>query len=163
RRRWRHSDGILVLEAHALLKSLARIAHTRWGQSIRQLLLVDNMAVALAFDRGRSKNFKMLRIIRKLGALCLARNILPSVRWIPSEYNSADEPSRLEEGSTFGATSGAYTGCGEEAAAHTRGTLTSHSECFDRTETAEEELRCHLGSVSRDVWGDGGRLVLLRE
>eukprot|EP00439_Symbiodinium_sp_Y106_P034009 s249_g4.t1 len=24
-------------------------------------------------------------------------------------------------------------------------------------------LRCHLGSVSRDVWGDGGRLVLLRE
>ncbi|CAE7557918.1 unnamed protein product, partial [Symbiodinium natans] len=24
-------------------------------------------------------------------------------------------------------------------------------------------LRCHLGSISRDVWGDGGRLVLLRE
>ena len=83
-----------LMLTHALLKSLARIAHTRWGRNIRQLLLVDNMAVALAFDRGRPRNYKMLRIIRKFGAFCLARSISPSVRWIPSEYNSADEPSR---------------------------------------------------------------------
>ena len=68
--RWRHSDGILTLESHALLKSLSRIAHTRWGQHVRQLLLVDNMAVALAFDRGRPRNYTILRIIRKFGALC---------------------------------------------------------------------------------------------
>ncbi|CAJ1424321.1 unnamed protein product [Effrenium voratum] len=24
-------------------------------------------------------------------------------------------------------------------------------------------LRCHVGPISRDIWGDGGRLVLLHE
>ena len=91
---WLYPDGILILEAQALLKSLTRIANSFWGQNIRQLLFVDNMAIALAFDRSRSRNFKVLRIIRKFAALCLSRNITCSVRWIPSEYNAADEPSR---------------------------------------------------------------------
>ncbi|CAE7664021.1 unnamed protein product, partial [Symbiodinium necroappetens] len=91
---WLYPDGILILEAQALLKSLTRIANTFWGQNIRQLLFVDNMAIALAFDRSHSRNFKVLRIIRKFAALCLSRNITCSVRWIPSEYNAADEPSR---------------------------------------------------------------------
>ena len=84
--KWLYPDGILIVEAQALLKSLTRIANTVWGQNIRQLLLVDNMATALAFDRSRSRNFKVLRVIRKFAASCLARNITCSVRWIPSEY-----------------------------------------------------------------------------
>ena len=84
------------MEARALNKALNRVAVTRFGHDIRQLLLVDSMSVALSFDRCRSQSFKLLRQIRKFAAVCLARNIDPHVRWIPSELNSADEPSRTD-------------------------------------------------------------------
>ena len=92
---WQHEDNILVLEGYALLKALSRVALTVHGQHIRQLMLVDNLPIALAFDRGRSRNFKVLRLIRKFSALCLSRAITCSVRWVPSEYNCADGPSRF--------------------------------------------------------------------
>eukprot|EP00435_Cladocopium_sp_Y103_P059775 s985_g21.t1 len=59
------------------------------------------MAVALSFDRFRSRNFKLLREIRKISSYLLAKNMLASVRWIPSEFNNSDEPSRFfsQEGS----------------------------------------------------------------
>ena len=95
--KWEHPDGILVLEGYALLKSLTRSANTRHGSDTRQLLLADNMPVALSFDRRRSRNYRLLKLIRKFSALCIAQNISCTVRWIPSELNSADEPSRAEE------------------------------------------------------------------
>ncbi|CAE7411650.1 unnamed protein product [Symbiodinium sp. KB8] len=95
--KWMFPDDILVLEGYALVKALSRIAHTRHGANIRQLLLVDNLPVALSFERGHSRNFKLLRSIRKFSALCLCRNISCAIRWIPSELNSADEPSRIFE------------------------------------------------------------------
>ena len=95
--KWEHSDNILVLEGYALLKSLMRVAGTKHGQNIRLLLLVDNLPIALSFDRRRSRKFKVLRLIRKFSAVCLACNLACSVRWIPSEYNAADAPSRFAE------------------------------------------------------------------
>ena len=92
--RWSYSEGIFELESLALLKSLVRFSRTRFGRDVRQLLLVDNMSVALAFSRFRSRNFRVLKIIRKFGAWCLGRNVSATVRWIPSELNSADGPSR---------------------------------------------------------------------
>ena len=92
--RWAYPEGIFELESLALLKSLARIARTQYGHDARQLLLVDNMAVALAFSRCRSRNFRVLKIIRKFSAWCLGRNLSTTIRWIPSELNSADGPSR---------------------------------------------------------------------
>ena len=95
--KWKHADDILVLEGYALLKSLVRIAGTKHGQNVRLLLLVDNLPIALSFERRRSRKFKVLRLIRKFSAICLACNLACSVRWIPSEYNAADEPSRFAE------------------------------------------------------------------
>ena len=95
--RWFHKEGILILEARTLLKSLKRIAFTRWGHSLRQLLLCDNMSVVLAGERFRAKNFKLLVIIREIASICIARNIHLAVRWIPSELNASDEPSRIFE------------------------------------------------------------------
>ena len=93
--RWTHKEGILTLEARTVLKTLRRIALTRYGHSIRQLLLCDNMSVVLSIERFRSKNFKLLIIIRKIAAYCFSRNIFLAIRWIPSELNIADEPSRI--------------------------------------------------------------------
>ena len=95
--KWKHADDILVLEGYALLKSVVRIAGTKHGQNVRLLLLVDNLPIALSFERRRSRKFKVLRLIRKFSTICLACNLACSVRWIPSEYNAADEPSRFAE------------------------------------------------------------------
>ena len=92
--KWRRDDDILVLEGRAVLKSLKRIALTRFGHDLRQLLLCDNMSVVLSFERCRSKNFKLLSLIRRFAAYCFSRNIHVAIRWIPSELNISDEPSR---------------------------------------------------------------------
>lgn len=94
---WKFHENILVLEARTVLLSLKRIALTTFGHDLRQLLLCDNMSVVLSFERCRSKNFKLLRIIREFSAFCMARNIHVAIRWVPSEFNIADEPSRLHE------------------------------------------------------------------
>eukprot|EP00973_Karenia_brevis_P041243 5706346-Karenia_brevis.AAC.1 len=39
----------------------------------------------------------MLRICRKLAALCFCGGIVISGQWVPSEINPADEPSRVFE------------------------------------------------------------------
>eukprot|EP00435_Cladocopium_sp_Y103_P029361 s335_g7.t1 len=92
--RWDFHENILVLEGRALVKSLKRIALTKFGCHIRQLLLVDNLSVALSFDRCRCRDFKLLRQIRRFCAYLLARNISASIRWVPSELNNSDIPSR---------------------------------------------------------------------
>ncbi|CAK0819305.1 unnamed protein product, partial [Prorocentrum cordatum] len=52
-RAWQHPEGILTLEARALVSSIHRIATTAFGSHMRQLLLCDNMSVVLSFNRGR--------------------------------------------------------------------------------------------------------------
>ena len=92
---WRYKEGILVLESRAALKGLKRILMTRHGHDMRQLLLCDNMACVLCFERGRCKNYAVLNILREYCAFCLAKNVSVTVRWIPSELNISDEPSRI--------------------------------------------------------------------
>jgi hypothetical protein len=88
-------DTILRLEAHAFLKAMRRLAHCVFGNCVRQVFLVDNMSVCLSFNRCRARNFRLLKIIRRFRSYCFARGIFPSVRWIPSEFNSSDGASRI--------------------------------------------------------------------
>ena len=81
--KWDFEAGILELEGRALVKSLRRVALSIFGSDIRQLLLVDNLAVALSFDRFRSRSYPLLKQIRRFASYLLARNISTTVRWIP--------------------------------------------------------------------------------
>ena len=54
--KWLYPAGILELEARALAKGLRRVALSRFGHDIRQLILIDNMSVCLAFDRSRARS-----------------------------------------------------------------------------------------------------------
>ena len=102
---WKDVEGIVHLEARALVKSIRRLALTVFGTKIRQLFLVDNMGVCLCFARSRAHDFKLLVLIRRFSAYCLARGIVPAIRWIPSEFNTADVPSRtrdLKKGGSLG-------------------------------------------------------------
>ena len=53
------------------------------------------MSLTLALERSRSRQFGLLKQIRIFNAYCICRGIQPHFRWIPSELNSADEPSRI--------------------------------------------------------------------
>ena len=93
--RWKKAEHIIHLEARALVKSMETAVHDLGCFNARQLLLVDSMSVALAFDRCRSRNYRLLRQIRKFASFSLGCNIGFTVRWVPSEINPADEPSRV--------------------------------------------------------------------
>ena len=57
-------------------------------------MLVDNMSVCVSYERRRARNSFVLPQIRKLAALSLALSLQCHFRWIASEANVADEPSR---------------------------------------------------------------------
>ncbi|CAK0885505.1 unnamed protein product, partial [Prorocentrum cordatum] len=63
----------------------------------RRLVLVDNFGVPLCFSRGRAASFGLLQLVRRLAPLSIAAGAWVALRWIPSECNPADEPSRLFE------------------------------------------------------------------
>ena len=88
-------EDIMVLEARALLRGLERVTRTRFGRNLRQVIFADNLGLVLSVGRWRCRSFKILVILRRMAAWCLSRNAHLAVRWIPSEKNPADGPSRL--------------------------------------------------------------------
>ena len=92
--RWRYDEGILLLEARAIVKAAERIANSIPQSHCRSLILGDNMSVTLSFGRWRAREFKLLVQLRRVAALGLARGIKFYFRWHPSEFNNADEGSR---------------------------------------------------------------------
>ena len=61
------------------------------------MIFNDNMGTVLAIQKGRCRNYSLLRIIRRCAAYSLAAGIRCSVRWVPSERNVADKDSRCWE------------------------------------------------------------------
>ena len=91
---WSYTEDIMVLEARACLKSVERLVLGIHGHDIRQLFLLDNMSLVICLARGRSRSFGVLVQLRRIYSYCMVRNVMPHFRWIPSELNSSDEPSR---------------------------------------------------------------------
>ena len=96
--KWKFEEDILLREARALffcgLQVMVCAEHVR---NARILCLTDSMSCALAFERRRAVNFKLLVQIRKLTSLCLCHQIKFHVRWIASESNCSDGPSRRHD------------------------------------------------------------------
>ena len=91
-RRWRRQDE---KEKRALTRGVEILASMRQLYQ-KRVALVDDMAAAVSFERRFSRNFLVLTCIRKL-ALCLALDLAVTVRWIPSEANISDRPSRTHD------------------------------------------------------------------
>ena len=58
------------------------------------MFLSDDMSVTLAFSRFRSRDFRLLAVIRRIASYALARDVRVSVRWIPCEYSPVGRYSR---------------------------------------------------------------------
>eukprot|EP00959_Pyramimonas_sp_CCMP1952_P070837 1479270-Pyramimonas_sp.AAC.1 len=52
------------------------------------------MAAVLAFSKGRAADNALLQVCRQFAAVSLASGVRVRWRWIPSEFNRADSPSR---------------------------------------------------------------------
>ena len=59
--------------------------------------MCDNMSLVLSLSKGRGQSESMNRICRRVAALSIACNISLVCRWVASERNPADTPSRLWE------------------------------------------------------------------
>jgi len=92
--RWEFTADIHEKEARAMAASIERFARTRFGRDCHRLNLGDNMGDVLVFERGRAKEYPLLVQVRRWCGAALARNIRPAVRWVSSEANVADAPSR---------------------------------------------------------------------
>ncbi|CAE7708857.1 AMY1.1 [Symbiodinium sp. CCMP2592] len=93
--RWNHTqEHITLKEGRSLVLAVRRIARNANNQGRKHLILVDNLALAFCLGKSRAANHSMLRVAQKIGAIALAANLGLRVRWIPSERNVADGPSR---------------------------------------------------------------------
>ena len=92
-----HAEHISLLEGRGIVAALRHKFRSSNEFNRKHLHFSDNLAVALLAAKGRSNNFQMLRVSRRIAALLLATGSWLSVRWIPSEYNVADRASRQWE------------------------------------------------------------------
>ena len=92
---WRHtSEHITIKEGRALVLALRRLARSSKHRSRNHAFLLDNLALCFAVHKGRAHAYDMLRIMQQVGSICLAASLGVFPRWIPSEWNVADGPSR---------------------------------------------------------------------
>ena len=91
---WHFKEAIHILEARVVLLAVRRLARNVGLRGFRHLILCDNMSVVLAISKGRASDFGLLQICRKIAAYSVACDFKVKVRWVVSERNLADEPSR---------------------------------------------------------------------
>ena len=93
--RWTRREDILVLEARAWMICVERLCKHINGTKRRRPVLGDNVALVLTQCRWRSRLFARFVVLRRAAAYILARDMVVVSRWIMSEMNTNDAPSRL--------------------------------------------------------------------
>ena len=92
-----HKEPITVIEGRATVQSIRHKTRSCKHFNKRHLHFGDNLGMVLAFDRGRAKSFSLLLCCRRACAFSLAAGCQFHHRWLPSEWNKADGPSRKWE------------------------------------------------------------------
>ena len=93
--RWERDEHINSYELRAAVTAVRWVLSSPSAMNSRLLLLCDSSAVVGALTKGRSSSVLLLRRCRRMAAWLLASGLRLFVRWVPSEWNPADGPSRL--------------------------------------------------------------------
>ena len=96
--RMKMPEHITLLEGRAVVQTIRHKTRAQESFHKRHLHLGDNLGMTLCLDRGRAKNKQLLFQCRRVAAFNIAADIELHHRWIPSELNPADAPSRRYEG-----------------------------------------------------------------
>ena len=91
------AESIGVKEARAVVYDLESQLRDPKQHRFKHLRLIDNFGDSLCLARGRASDYALLQLCRRYGALLLATGAIVSLRWVPSENNPADAPSRRYE------------------------------------------------------------------
>ena len=91
---WQVPEPINRLEVRAMSTALRWALSSSLSIRRRLLLLSDSQAAVGAITKGRSSSHPLLCRLRPINALLLASGVQLFVRWIRSEDNPADAPSR---------------------------------------------------------------------
>jgi hypothetical protein len=93
---WRRvGDHINVLELRAIHTALRWALSCPASVGTRLLVLSDSTVCVYALSKGRSSSLELLPRIRAVSACQLAAGISLVPRWVPTDLNPADGPSRL--------------------------------------------------------------------
>ena len=92
-----HSEHITLLEGRGVVAALRHKLRSCQEFGRKHLHFCDNMGMTLLLAKGRSGTYGMLRICRRVACLLIASDCSLAVRWVPSELNIADGPSRRWE------------------------------------------------------------------
>ena len=91
---WRQEESMPVLESRAALFGVKHLVRRNGNHGTRMLIFTDSMTSACAVSKGRAQTWRLRTVVQKIGALLLATGSSLSMRWVPSEWNPSDGPSR---------------------------------------------------------------------
>lgn len=80
-----------VLEARSALCRLRHAPRSNFGT--HQVILGDSLSAGCALPNGRSSAHEIGRVAQQIGSHLLACIVRLQYRWVPSEWNPADNPS----------------------------------------------------------------------
>eukprot|EP00438_Fugacium_kawagutii_P014095 Skav231798 [mRNA] locus=scaffold734:131220:155475:+ [translate_table: standard] len=91
---WRRKESMPVYEARATLFAIRHALRSSASFGRRFIILTDSLAAAVSFDKGRASSYRLRRVVEQVAALTLCTGSGFRSRWIPSEWNPSDGPSR---------------------------------------------------------------------
>ncbi|CAK0826564.1 unnamed protein product [Prorocentrum cordatum] len=106
--RWKRRWAMPILEGRALVWGVRHVSRGLSEFGKRILFLTDGLSEVLALEKGRSSSVALMRVCRQWAATVFAADLYPRVRWIRSELNVADEPSRRYQPKPFGLKPGCF-------------------------------------------------------
>ena len=94
---WRDLEHNNILEARTAVNLLRHVARdpSRWGEKL--LVFTDSLVTLGILTKGRSSVHVLNRLCRKAAAIVLSTGLKVYWRWVPSEVNYSDGPSRGED------------------------------------------------------------------
>jgi len=93
---WSHEEHNNVLEARAALMVLRHVARRPSGYKKRVLVFTDSLVTLGIFEKGRSSAPVFLHLCRRAVAVVVSSRMLVYWRYVPSELNYSDGPSKGE-------------------------------------------------------------------
>ncbi len=91
---WKHDEHNNITEARTALLAVRRQARRMQSWNRRVLVIGDSQVAIGVLSKGRSSSWGLLRQCRKLAALHLGLGITLVLRYVPTDRNLADGPSR---------------------------------------------------------------------
>ena len=91
---WNRVEPQAILEGRGISWTIKHIVRNSNYHNMRHVILTDATTSMFAMTKGRSSSYLLNRVCRHVAAHLLATNCRVYLRWIQSEANLADQPSR---------------------------------------------------------------------